>query len=241
MNIILSPHLDDAVLSLGGHILHWLSQDTPVLAISVFTLSEYVADGPRGLHATPRRKSEEARVVEALNARFPKTPYQVKFLDFKEAPLRGPYHKTPEYPYAHGIQWERDARMIEELEKTLQACLLDHGKANWFFPLAIGEHADHEILHYAATRLADKLSDGLVFYEDVPYADRHDIKKRLACSPQLEPKILRPINLETKIELARLYESQPIETWIDRIEKIAIDRGRGTPAERIWALSSQAS
>jgi LmbE family N-acetylglucosaminyl deacetylase len=73
--VVLSPHLDDAVLSLGQHIIKWKNEGKKIRIVTVFTkfgggknLPEYSKDYliKSGFNST--KKFEKTRILENVKA-----------------------------------------------------------------------------------------------------------------------------------------------------------------------------
>ena len=68
MKIIISPHIDDAALALGGSLLNWLRAGERVYVLNVFSLcaeSYYDTSGLQNEEKTRLRKKEEVRIMQS--------------------------------------------------------------------------------------------------------------------------------------------------------------------------------
>lgn len=241
MKIILSPHVDDAFLSLGGSILRWRQNDIAVRVLNVFTLTDYVScrtDSAREVDAvTALRKAEEEAVCTPLGVKF-------EFLAFPDMPLRD----------QSSLNHPSDEQLSQELSVRLQGRIEPNDEL--FVPLAIGyepghrrqAHRDHRIVREAALRLADQVRVGVRLYEDQPYSAQfgspHDvtqwIKQKLEAElggRTLVPELLA-IDIESKLRVVGLYRSQIESKWPKLLASYHRSIIGGQCLERIWHFKS---
>lgn len=216
-NLIISPHLDDAILSLGGFLTLMQKQNCKV--ITIFNTAWSIDTNLKEWRDITRKNlAEEREVMEQLKCDF-------EFLDFPEALLRG---------YA---RWNDALDMEKEYEvfRSITECLSPEIKKydNIFFPRGIGNHVDHLLIK----KLSDNASaykDNIFFYEDLPYS----------CYEELEDfedsmEILIDISrvYENKVELLEIYKSQLRIEQIEMVKKHSLRLGKGRKyCERIWKL-----
>lgn len=216
-NVIVSPHLDDAYFSLGGMLYNDRHERQKV--VDVFTVSEHEADDfTRGRHETTRARKAE----EMINGRI--IGADTVFLDELDAPLRG-YQRVKVAPNA-----KRDRAMIARVEKRLANEI--KGCKRVFFPLGIGGHVDHRIVHHMGMRLLGN-NKNFYFYEDLPYAVRY-ARPRFDSSEYRARKELMPIQIFDKLSLANTYETQMIPRIPLGIFAHSLRVGRGKFCERVW-------
>ena len=150
--LVLSPHLDDAVLSCPGYMQKLRHEGAKVVVATVFTQ----ADATRAAHYRVRQ-AEDRRAVRLLGG-------SAMHLGFLDAPFRSaPYGnfcgivfgRAREYPWTLAAVTGKLREVIAKLrpEQILA-------------PLAIGNHVDHRLVRDAALAA---VQDGLLFYEDRPY------------------------------------------------------------------------
>ena len=159
--LVISPHLDDAVLSLGGAISAWVGSGQRVVVATVYTKGPPLADvAPRmrkfADYAT--RRAEDASALATLGA-------EPRYLDQIERAFRPPqltgwgFFQTPP---------ERDGfTTLGAVTRALDA-LLELAPDRILVPLGIGNHVDHVETLIAATdwALAHGLFERVRFYED---------------------------------------------------------------------------
>ncbi len=153
MNIYISPHPDDAVLSCGGRILKNKKQSV----INVFS-KKYsgITDWDRkcGLVKRPmkQRIKEDKQILSSLNI---KSVY-LKFYDdavYKEIKRR-----------------KRPKKEAEVIRKNLEKILNKFSEGSkFFFPAGLG-HEDHKLLADIGRKMTERFN--IIFYEDIPYALR---------------------------------------------------------------------
>jgi LmbE family N-acetylglucosaminyl deacetylase len=158
--VVLSPHLDDAVLSVGA----WLSRHagtTVATACSGLPGAGVPAHGwdagsgfSTGDEATLARQSEDANALGALGAKQ-------RLLGFLDGPYRTPrkYHETKSpHPMMFDALVDEIAGLIGELQPD-----------RFLFPLGWG-HDDHQITSDAALAAIRRTPTQAIVYAELPYA-----------------------------------------------------------------------
>ena len=152
--LLLSPHLDDVVLSCPGYIQRLRAQGiTPVIA-TVFT----EADAPHAALYRVRRQ-EDRRAAKLLGA-------SVTHLGFLDAPFR-----SPRYSGFRGIVFGRAReypKTVRAVASRITALISKLRPAQVLAPLAVGNHVDHRVVRDAVLSAVDPHL--LLFYEDRPYS-----------------------------------------------------------------------
>jgi len=176
MNIYISPHPDDAVISCGGRILKEKEKDQVV--INVFCkeysgltnwdkISENYSDNPM-----KERIEEDRKILNDLDVKS-------FYLDFYDnAVCLDLLNKKREDSQKNQI--------YQELEKKLQSFSKE---ANIFFPSGIG-HPDHLILAKIGLKMTNLKK--IFFYEDLPYAlfeNQRQTKKGYQISSFVDKKL----------------------------------------------------
>ena len=124
--VIISPHMDDAALSMGGTIL----QDNWRFKIITLFGSNWTLDGinPDSNKVTSIRLSEEQKVIKLFDAEF-------IFANLPEVTMRG-YH-----------DWNTKCDLQKEKQLFIKIINIINENTNAedevFLPAAIGEHVDH--------------------------------------------------------------------------------------------------
>jgi LmbE family N-acetylglucosaminyl deacetylase len=166
--VILSPHLDDAVLSLGGLIGRAVAAGRKVEVVSCFTSGpplDTIAPAHRVFGDYSMRRAEDERAMAVLGAKY-------RWLDLHERIWREPALPPSGVFPTHVFRTPERMEDFAELKSIRAAIgeLLDRG-ATVYAPLAIGHHVDHVEVALAALRevLGRGAFDRIEFYED-PYA-----------------------------------------------------------------------
>ena len=167
--VIFSPHLDDAVLSLGATISREVAAGREVEVVSCFTSGpplDSIQPEHRVFGDYSMRREEDKRAITALGAKF-------RWLDLHERIWR-----QPPLPKSRGVfpthVFATPPKMDDFAElKSIRAALADYldAGATIYAPLAIGHHVDHVEVALASLRevLGRGAFDRIHFYED-PYA-----------------------------------------------------------------------
>jgi len=249
VQIYLSPHLDDAVLSCGGRIWRQTQDGVSVQVITVFAgapgPNQPLSSFAQELHArwtTPAdavstRQVEDRRALDVLGAQAVHWRYEDCI-----------YRRTTEGHFAYpdeealwGPIQPADERLVRELRDRIAALALGPF-GGLYVPLAAGGHVDHRIVR----RAAEESGLSLTFYEDFPYAqDAESVKTAMDGDTwQVEKVRLSDAALRARIAAIACYRTQ-VSTFWDSPEQMAesvrayADRlGAGSPFERYWSVSS---
>jgi len=203
--MILSPHCDDAPLSLGTVLLNRSLTPKPRVAV-IFSVSRYTKDEPCTGCAetiTALRNAEERKAAEEAN-------YDVTFLGFGEPFVRSGFGDMDDI-FDKSRVLEQDGVWAGVAAKI--ADLLAKHDGLTLSPLACGDHIDHRIVHRAVLEAHALGRTGqLGFYEDLPYSANLTEEEILCRVPSLRDNQLRPVvfrgSLERKNALLATYESQ---------------------------------
>jgi LmbE family N-acetylglucosaminyl deacetylase len=170
--VVLSPHLDDGVLSCGGRLAATAAAGGRAAVATLFAGDDPVAPvnplagelrrvwnlPPGEVIAARRGEDLEAcrRLgVEAIHWRFPEALYRTSSAG---APL------YPTIAALYGEPAPEDSALVDELAAEISA-LPPAGLL--LAPLAVGGHVDHRL----ARRAAEASGREVAFYEDFPYVE----------------------------------------------------------------------
>lgn len=256
--LVISPHLDDAALSVGGLIEAAVARGTRVVIATTFT-----ADSPPPGKISPfaielhgiwklgdnpyaHRRAEDVVAVGLLGA-------ELRHGGLHDALYRADDAGAFLYPtrrsiFARPVPGDRIgdklagllARWIDELAPDLVLA-----------PLAVGRHIDHVVVTNALQRLAASMPIEVALYEDIPYATGivpvhapDTVEAALARTPwSVTGPQLVAVQLERKLAAIGAYVSQivdifpnglPFRSVVDRYMRLGPD---GSLAERIWLTS----
>lgn len=221
---ILSPHIDDAAFGLALTIAKCAENNISVTIINCFTVTKWTAIPVENkeIDAVSRlRKNEDAEFYKNIGN------VNIINLDLLDAPLRNGYifQNQPFQPN----EWE--------LIKNLQKLLEQHVDGLLLCPLAIGNHIDHAICREAVIRLYNKLN--VIFYEDLPYAQRIDedqIRQHVhILEEKLEVKIL---NHTVSVNNCEIDKKQSISAYKSQLNNEILSEIiahlNALKGERIW-------
>ncbi|WP_225805232.1 PIG-L deacetylase family protein [Streptomyces sp. NK15101] len=224
--IVLSPHLDDAVLSCGA-LLGWAGRRAPVTVATLFTeaapppytlsarqyLRQARADDAEELFAS--RREEDRRVLELLDVDW----HHVGLVDglFRRLPRPRPgvgrlapllpelVHVYPTYRLhlSRGRISEHDAETLRAAGRTIEELLPARSGGLVLAPLGVGGHADHVLARTAAERSGRRV----VYYSDFPYNQTAAADAEFTGRHRLVARAWER-DLDRKAELIRGYRTQ---------------------------------
>jgi LmbE family N-acetylglucosaminyl deacetylase len=228
-NIIISPHIDDAFFSLGGLLLKDRGKRQKV--VDIFSIS--------GFHKLKlndvKKVTQIRRREEMINAK--RLGVDVDFLPFRDR----------EEAKSGG-----EAKLAERIRRSLARYVREGDRI--FFPLAIGDHADHNLVSRIALGMLKSAGGRIYFYEDLPYAMKTTLLWRFirpfvnfrnsaptfplidtrAHAADLECEYT-PIDLNGKLDLCRAYESQTTIKILLSIIYYGLTLGS---RERVWRVKN---
>ena len=245
--IILSPHYDDFILSLGGLALKLTRKNCQIENWIIFSNSNYLADDYSGNKNTSIERVKvisKIRFKEELHATERIGNIKIKLCGQNEALIRGHKERTKEHNFPYGFNKKMDGHVVDKIHKLFVSLL--QKKVQIFIPLAIQEHVDHLIVRKVLASLLhnpkEKTKSQIFFYEDLPYAalatkkEWNEVNKFIMDNKLLP--IVYPINLNFKLKLLDFYNSQTKESYykgiIKRAKKIQKQENRKTPCEKIY-------
>ena len=223
--VIISPHLDDAALSLGSAMLAGSLGSRPHIVV-VFSISNYTFETPGtgDVEAVTRiRKGEEKTACRLMKA-------SLQFLDYGEPLVRGACGKYEEvfnkdFEPASDPLYHRIAGEIKGIKEQRKPDLL-------IFPLALGDHLDHILLNSIGLDLLAEGDSRIMFFEDLPYAgilEPEEIEL-IGKGRGLKPYAIPGLDLNSKLLLLKTYQSQLDEFSFLAVKRYHTLRG----AEHLW-------
>jgi LmbE family N-acetylglucosaminyl deacetylase len=166
MNIILSPHFDDAALSLGG----LLAQEGKNTLVATF----FAGTPPEPLVRKWDVTCGFANSTQAVSERTAEDKKSLNFFGVSDNRIRNYAHLDSQYRLTEGApppqEWELDASIAQEITALLQAFADEPLK---IFVPGFGIHVDHAVVKrtaLAAKALASNKNIEFFFYQDLPYA-----------------------------------------------------------------------
>ena len=192
-HIYFSPHLDDVVLSCAGRIARQTGAGRAVLVVTVFAGSGGGATRPPPAFAPfqdiASRRHEDRRALDVVGADH-------CWLNFPDAIRRHRRYASPAGITAPVGQ--REALLRTEVANEVARIGRRWPGARLYFPLAVGNHVDHQIVAAAGfdvRRCGVRAGREVTFYEDTPYVCiPHLLRQRfeqagLACAPGAPPSV----------------------------------------------------
>lgn len=159
--LVVSPHMDDAVLSLGEHMLKWKNEGKKILVVTVFTKFNNICIPKYSFDYI--KKSGFKKVIDFERARVEEDKMAMKMMgldyihwDFKDAGFRGVYKTRKELLSGKII----DVNMVEKIRKRI---ILIKAK-EVYLPYGVGGNVDHFIVKEAGNNIKNNF-----YYLESPY------------------------------------------------------------------------
>jgi len=216
--ICLSPHLDDAVLSVGAILAEARLAGDAVLVLNLFTASTQVfRPGPLSFRAhalAPERQAEEARAMAVLGVDH-------QNLGLLDAPFRDRRYRAYWRLLGPVPHWESSDR--EALE-AVRAIARERRVKRILAPLGVGGHVDHQLAYRLGTALETEFE--VHYYEDMPYAlTPYALPRRLrelgVTLPGWTPSLREVVGaVRTHFETHPVYLARP--AWQRRFASLGI-------------------
>lgn len=226
--LVVSPHLDDAVLSCGDLIDKYVKENNTVDVITVFSgkpQKNNVSSAAKkfhdncflGIDAMKYRKKEDIKAHKLLKCHS-------LYLNFKECLYRSDKlgFIYPNLDDIYHLEIDREQENIKELSKRLLAIINNYDEI--YAPLGLGNHADHLLVNLAINKIRKQLKGKLFFYEEVAYVCYYYRNNNDSnWGKGLKSKIitLSNDNYSNKISAILLYRSQLNILWSDMSQMIS--------------------
>ncbi|MFN8498493.1 MAG: PIG-L family deacetylase [Anaerolineae bacterium] len=251
IHIVVSPHMDDAVLSCGGIMAAKVARGERVRVVNVCAgvpdytrLSAYAERQHTkwGRPADPvgMRRAEDQAALAPLGV-------EVEYWGWYDAIYReadGRFLYT-DHATTFGPVNPAERPLVATLAERLDSLREPQQDVVYYAPLGVGGHVDHRLARDAAL---DLVAGGaaVLFYEDFPYVARWGgLDEALAEVPARWQPVWEPIDVDAKIAAIARYPSQLTaifggDDWPsvvrDYAESIAPD---GQDAwERLWRIAN---
>ena len=182
-HLVLSPHPDDGVWSLGGRIARWRATGESCAVVTVFDGAPgTVGEDWRQVAAPEVRREEDRRSLATLGTAHLRLGYPDAALrtSGSGAGARHRYsHPRRLFGPPHADDVALVARLREELAPLIATAAVVH------VPLAAGHHVDHRLVRSAVEHIAPATTQ---WYEDFPYPlGRRDHEGLRPVSDPLDP------------------------------------------------------
>lgn len=248
---VISPHLDDGVLSCGDYIKKLIDDGNSVTLITVFTgyppsfdLSEagkeYHANCFLSNNSMEFRKKEDIQACRLLGCDY-------IHLDYYECL----YRKDPEgnniYPCLNNIYHLDEKSDESSIQKLIKEFLgIIHQFDCILAPLGLGEHADHLLLNKVMQSIDALNNNKILYYQDIPYiCYMNEINKKITISG-MKPVIVEISESEwqLKVQAILCYRSQLHVLWRNENELLkqlrAVSKMYGfNHAIRFWEMENE--
>lgn len=215
--IVVSPHMDDAILSCGG-LLKQLLGSVECLTLTVCTADPVDVDPkhpPHGIALPSLRRKEEMAALNDLGCKLVQ-------LDLLDAIYRRDQHSSAIlYPSLQSI-WSMPLPQDDFQKQALRSRILSlagqSGERPTLFisPLGIGHHVDHILCTQVILSIISS-TDEILLYEDFPYVVDQGAHVGIADDASLALKRLglkgtqsfeQECNTDQKMKWIAHYESQ---------------------------------
>ena len=240
--LFVAPHYDDVALSCGGAVATLAPPDdvwvvtvfggVPDGALSRFAREMHASWGVSGTEAVAERRREDRCAQAALG------PVQTAYLGFLDAIYRD--HGYDSDGALFGAVLPGDRAVVGEIAEQLREFNADE----YYVPLGIGNHVDHQLVHLAGRRLA-----GAGFtvwaYADLPYAlveATYGVKQPVAAGADTRLIAFSAEAFERKWAAISCYASQLPVIFRDMadpgaaFERYHREIGSGQLAELVWRV-----
>ena len=172
--VVLSPHLDDAVFSVGGTIAETIARGGAACVVTFFTDGpplESVSEEFRVFADYESRRAEDEAALGELGASH-------RWLGFVERAFREPRLARPRNVF-HTPPSIDEFSNLQSMRSTIRGLLAEFPDARFLAPLGVGNHFDHAEVFVASAleKTSDDPGPRLSFYEDV-YAMGTRMRKR---------------------------------------------------------------
>lgn len=193
--LVVSPHCDDAVLSLGTLLAR---ARRPVRVLTLFDRSQATIDGTPPEAVTALRHAEDAGVAAAFGYRF-------EYAGLPDSSVRGVAWNDAGAPL--------DRALLERAARWLALRLAGSGgSAPLYLPAAIGMHPDHRLALLAAldalSRSYRRARRPVMLYADQPYLLLGTHDHRLRCLMAERRAVRQRIRPAASAAMLAFYPSQ---------------------------------
>ncbi|MEU5869286.1 PIG-L family deacetylase [Nonomuraea sp. NPDC047529] len=247
---VVSPHLDDAVLSIGASIADWTSRGAEVRVITAFAgdapsllspvARAYHDSSGLGADAMATRRAEDEAAAAAVGA-------STCHLPFPDAVYR---RREDGSWLCDGMRSMFDSRLPEDgrLGPDLANAITEHCRGDAAPHVLVtcagfGGHVDHRLTRRAVLAAARATGLPAMLWEDLPYMLG---SRRRGIAGSAWPYAAAPAAWEHKWRAVEAYGSQLRLHWHDdrwrtQLHEHAVDRGDGVAVELFWPEAAGAA
>ncbi|MGH3712665.1 MAG: PIG-L deacetylase family protein [Micromonosporaceae bacterium] len=241
--LVVSPHLDDAVLSIGAYLadhaatsryveLHTLFAGDPAGELSPAARTFHRLCG-LGADAVRHRRAEDIAAAEALGV----VTHHHGFLDaiYRRNTDGGWLCENERSVFA---ELPAEPELSTKLVATITELCVRRRPPLVLTCAAIGGHVDHRLTHQAVVEATSRVGARLMLWEDLPHAIRRPDN---AIHGRPYPHYAAHVTWERKWSAIACYGSQAAMLWPDgrdwraELTAHAVERGGSyRPAEMLW-------
>lgn len=157
--LIISPHLDDAVLSCGATIAALAAQGCHIVTATVFTqpgsntpmINQYII-----------RQEQDEQALHLLGA-------TCIHLGYTDAPFRNSQWNSFSTLLFHHHTPPGQLQLVQQIAAAIQELIQSLQPEEVWFPLGTGGHIDHQLVWHSS-HLLSHFTQQKVYYEECPYA-----------------------------------------------------------------------
>ncbi|MGY0237018.1 PIG-L deacetylase family protein [Longispora urticae] len=244
--LAVSPHLDDAVLSVGATLAGWAGAGGTVVVCTVFAGDPppVLSDAGRAFHAhaglgadaVGARRREDVRALAVLDAR----PHHLGFVDAIYRDLDGRWlYAGP--GAAVDPTWPPEPGLRAELRRVLAGLVGEVRPDLVLTCSAAGGHVDHRLVRDAVVAVVTDAGTELLLWEDLPYALDREPSRAQVPVPSAR---IGPGAVDRKLAAVGHYASQVRALWPDGYDwrgalagHLARRQAAGYPGEPLWAVT----
>jgi len=227
--IIFSPHVDDAMFSLGGAIINWVEQGLSVRIINVFSNSV----SSRGFGSKSTDKAESLARIQEEQSLVSKYGPIFEYLNYNSSGGRGNFFLRKLISAKKQMLLNSDKNIKKEFENYLRKQIFDDA-SEIFIPLVPQQraHIDHLIVRNTCLEyFSDKQHINL--YEELPYCNIDSSYEDYMQKNDITP-ILYSCDYAKKSNAISAYQTELRPAWKVNIEKQYNSLG----GERVWLLDN---
>lgn len=224
---VISPHLDDGILSCGDYIKKLIDEGNKVTIITVFTgtpSASKLSDAAKQYHSNcflsdnsmEYRKKEDVEACNFLGCEY-------IHLNYYECLYRIDDKGRNIYPNLNDIYHldeKSENRYIMQLTRELSN-LVDNFDCI-LAPLGLGNHADHLLLNKVIKNINKQKKCHVLFYEEIPYICYMFTNNEKNIVSGMKPLIieLSKTQWEFKVKAILFYRSQLHIMWKNEYERL---------------------
>lgn len=223
---IISPHLDDGILSCGEFIKKVVEEGHDVTVITVFTgypAASELSNAAKTYHSNcflsddsmEFRKIEDENACKFLGCKFIHLPY-LECLYRKNHLGKFIYSDLSNIYYLDN----QDQDIFDLLSIHLQNIVEKYDYI--LAPIGLGKHADHLLLNKVMRGIGKTCNKNILFYEEIPYLCYLQSKGTEVCIPDMKPYVVDILKHQwwAKVQAILYYRSQLHIMWKNENERI---------------------